>query len=216
MISTKPNLQIRTPTRFTASSIIMSSLYGVILVVPVLGAMLAVTMFRLGVLTFVIPVAAIGLATFFLPLGFGNPYIARVVRSLRPVGDVPPECWIVQLTREPRLRTGLMATLEDADDVGFLSYTDSSLEFRGDSIVLSTPYSCIRGLKQQNAGPRALFAYGSRTVFAVAGLSEIRAFHFAERGSCLISSSRRKANEMYQALKRRVDAADGLVSADKS
>lgn len=168
--------------------------------------MLAVTAFHFGLITFLIPLCAIAVATFFLPLGFGNPYISRLVEPLRGTGSAD-EVFVVQLTREPRIRSGLMSILEDADDVGVLYYADSGLEFNGDAVRLRVPYASIEGLKQQNAGSRALFAYGPATVFSIAGLPQAGTLRLAERSSWILPGSRKNARNLYQALRGRVEAA---------
>ena len=207
MTASNPKLEIQSPKLFTTSAIIIGSSYGFILVIPVLVAMMIVTVFHFGILTFVIPLAAIVLATFFLPLGFGNPYIARLTRPLRPNLGPNQDLWLVQLTREPRVRSGIMAALEDADDVGFLWYTDSTVEFSGDSVRLSVPYANIMNLKQKNAGPRALFAYGQQTSFSVTGLGDTGLFRFSERSSWILPDSRRTAERMYSRLRNKLDLA---------
>lgn len=198
--------QVQSPARFTLGAIITSSLYGLILFLPVLIAILAVTAFPFGVVTFLVPLAAIVVATFFLPLGFGNPYICRLVRPLR-LGPEIPDQFVVQLTRQPRIHTGLRALLDDADDVGIVSYSANALEFYGDSVRLSVPFSDMRDLQQRNGGGRALFVYGRHIVFRVEGLPEAGLIRLAERSSCLLPTSRRNADRMYHQLRGKKVAA---------
>src|SRR5215472_1261918 len=141
-----PRMEVRPPTILTSKAIVATSLYGLILLVPVLLSMMWVSTIQFGVASFLIPLIAIALATFFLPLGFGNPYVARLVHPLKPAESGECDIYIVQLTRNPRNRSGLMAILEDADDIGFLNFTHSSLIFCGDSVRLTVPYDQIKDL----------------------------------------------------------------------
>ena len=207
MTTAGSKFQLQSASRFTTSAIVTSSLYGFILIVPVLLSILAVTAFRFGLVTFLIPLGAMALATFFLPLGFGNPYIVRLVQQLRPIAASDQDVYVVQVSREPRIRSGLMAILEDADDVGILSYTDSCLEFNGDALQLRVPFGDIQEAKQQNAGSRALFAYGPATVVRISDLPEAGTLRFAERSSWILPTSRRNANRMYRRLRERLESA---------
>ena len=202
-----PRIEIRPPTLFTFGAVVISSIYGLLLIIPVLGIILAVTVFKYGVLTFLVPLAGIAVATFFLPLGFGNPFITRLVRPLRKECDANGQVWTVQFTAEPRMRSGLRGLAEDADDVGLLWYTQSALEFKGDAVRLTVPYDCIAKLGQQSAGIRALFLYGAQMVVTVPGLAGIDALRFAERASWILPSSRQNARQMCQALREKMAAA---------
>jgi hypothetical protein len=201
-----PKLERKPPVLFTASAVLVSSGYGLVLMVPVIVSMLYVTVIQFSALTVLIPLATIAAATFFLPIGFGNPYISRLVRHLHPAPNGEEPAYIVQLTRSPRIRSGLLALLEDADDIGFLSYTESGMEFVGDSVQLSIPYESIRNLRQQNVGARALFAYGLQTVVSLEGFPEGGTFKFSERSSWILTTSRRNGRQVYQRLRVKVDA----------
>lgn len=195
-----PQLEVNPPTLLNARAVVVICLYGLILVVPVLVSMIFVSMVQFGVITFLVPLATIAVATFFLPLGFGNPHVTKLVRPLRPQSNPDHDVFVVQLTRNPRKRSGLLAVLEDADDFGFLSFTDSALVFNGDSIQLTVPFDKINELKPQTVGWRALFAYGPQIAFSVAGLAEEGTFAFAERSSWLLPTARKNARQMYQRL----------------
>jgi hypothetical protein len=207
MTTTSPSLEPKSPTLFTAGTVVITSMYGLILMVPVLVSMMIVTVLQFGFLTVLIPLGAIVLVSFFLPLGFGNSHITRLVQPLQPESPTNQENFVVQLTRNPRTRSGLSALLEDADDLGVLSLTDSAIIFNGDSLRLTVPYDSVRNLKQLNSGARGLFAYGGSTSFSVAGLSQAGEFKFAERSSLLLPTSRKTAKRMYQGIKSKADAA---------
>jgi len=205
MIANSSRIETRPPTLFTAGSVVAINLYGVVLVIPVLVSMMIISVVQFGLLTFLIPFAAIVLSVFLLPLGFGNPYVARLVRPLQQASTQNDEAHIVQLTRHPRERRGLLAILEDADDVGFLRFTDAGLMFDGDSVQLRVPYNQVRNLKQQNTGWRGLFAYGAQTNLTVSDLADAGTFVFAERSSWILPSSRRNAQRMYESLRTKIE-----------
>ena len=197
-----PELEIKTPTLLTATAFSAITLWGLLLVLPVFLAMMVVSVLQFGLLTFLIPLAAIAVTLFFLPLGFGNWYVARLVRPLRPAANPEKDLFLVQLTRRPRIRTGLSAILDDADDIGFLVFDDSKVVFIGDSVRLSVPLDQIREVRLESSGWRALFAYGPRSSFSVGGLCEAGRFAFAERSSWHLAGSRGNARRIYERLKR--------------
>lgn len=204
MSPTAPEFRTKPATLFTARAVITMCLWGLLLMVPVLAAILLVSVLRLGTLTFLVPLVTICAATFFLPFGFGNFYVARLARPLIPHAEPPERFFLVQLTCQPRHRAGFLALLEDADDIGFLSLTETQVVFDGDSIRLAVPYEHVRRLELQNSGWRALFAYGPRTSFCVAGLPEGSRFTFAERSSWHLPGSRRNARQLFESVSRKV------------
>jgi hypothetical protein len=200
-------ITITPPRTLTLGAVLVISAYGLVLFIPVLLAMMVVSIVPLGMGTLLIPLAAIGFATFFLPVGFGNPYVTRLIRSLEHGSVTEPGGFMVQLTLTPRICSGLRALLEDADDVGWLRLTESGLLFQGDSIQLAVPYAEIRDLSTENLGWRGLFVYGSPSRFAVPGLKEATCLKFAERSSWLLPSSRRNAAQLHRGLANRVAEA---------
>jgi hypothetical protein len=82
--------------------------------------------------------AIIFLATFiaFLPLSNGN-------LSLRRRFCPDPGQFLVEVAFHPRLRTGLEAVLDSADDFGLLEVTDDGFQFRGDGFDIMMPFSHI-------------------------------------------------------------------------
>jgi hypothetical protein len=199
-------MTITPPRSLTMGAVLVICAYGLLLMIPVVIVMMVVSVRPLGMDTWLIPLLVIGVTTFFLPVGFGNPYVARIIRSLNRDAAGEPASFMVQLTLVPRIRTGLRALLEDADDVGWLRLTESELVFQGDSITLSVPYEKIRDLKKENLGWRGLFLYGPPTAFAVSGLPETACFRFAERSSWLLPSSRQNAYRLYHFIAEKVAA----------
>ncbi|MCX6926027.1 MAG: hypothetical protein NT154_22885, partial [Verrucomicrobia bacterium] len=108
--------------------------------------------------------------------------------------------FIVQLTVSPRIRSGFRAALEDADDIGYLSFSDTGLVFQGDSVKLTVPFDCIEQVQPQNIGLRGLFVCGGRVTVLVSDLPEIESLEFAERSSWLLPTSRAVARRLYARL----------------
>jgi hypothetical protein len=136
---------------------------------------------------------------FFLPFGFGNPYVVRLLRNLRPAAPGSAEPLIVQVTLTPRIRTGLRALLEDADDVGWLTIKAKELAFTGDSVKFSLPFAQIKQVKLRNIGLRGLFIYHAISL-RVHGLSGVDSIQIAERSSSLLPASKRITNQLYKQL----------------
>src|SRR5262245_53338701 len=130
-MSKSPSIEISQPRLFTTGAVLALHAYNILLVAPVFAALFAVSLMKLSALTVVLPFLAIVATTWFLPFGLGNPHVTRVVRSLK-APESAANRYIVQLTVFPRLRSGLRALLEDADDVGYLTITSDGLDYQGD------------------------------------------------------------------------------------
>lgn len=193
-------LELGQPRKFKTGAVCIVSAYGLLVMFPVLLSILVLSVSRFGWVTFLLPLAAIAFATFFLPCGFGNPFIARLVRSQHPAAASSPDGFVAQLTLSPRLRTGLRALAEDADDVGWLSFTESELRFEGDAVEFSVPLEQIQDLHSRNIGWRGLFVYGRASVFAVSSLPQVEAFQVAERASYTLPASRAAARKLFERL----------------
>lgn len=198
MAPTTAQLEIAPPKRFTLGAILMVHVWNLFLVVPVFASIVIVSLMKLSALTVVIPAMAVAFTAWFLPLGQGNAFLARLVSSWGAEAAPGRPAFIVQLTLSPRLRSGLRALVEDADDVGLLSFTDSNLMFQGDSISLILPLAQIRQLSAQNIGMRGLFVGGSRIGLTVSGLDQFEYFEIAERSSWWLYSSRKITTEIYR------------------
>jgi hypothetical protein len=201
--SSVATIEIGQPRLFKLGAVLIVSAYGVLLVVPFVAALMLVSVLQLGILTILIPLLAVALTTVFLPVGLGNPHISRLVRSRHPAAAEPAAGVIVQLTLTPRIRSGLCAVLEDADDVGLLTFDGSGLLFQGDSVRLSAPYHCIQEVQPQNIGVRGMFVYGRRIGVVVAGLPNVSSLQFAERSSWLLPTSKRITRQLHANLLRR-------------
>ncbi len=190
----------------TTGAMLALSLYGVLLMLPLIASLLAVSVLQLGLLTWLIPLATVAAITWFLPFGFGNPHVARLVRSLAPASDNSPDRFIVQVTLTPRLRSGARALIEDADDIGWLSFSESELVFQGDSLSLALPFAHIRQTRTRTIGLRGLFLYPCVTL-VVEGVPNVDSLTFAERSSSLLPASRAVTRKIRSRLSERIPAS---------
>lgn len=202
---TSARLAINPPRLLTGGAVLTVCFYGVLLMVPVLISLLAVSVLQLGLLTWLVPLATVAAVTCFLPFGFGNPHVAKLARSLAPPADNSPDRFIVQLTFTPRLRSGLRGLIEDADDIGWLGFSESELIFRGDSVQLSLPFDQVRQVTWQSIGARGLFLYPSLKL-EVSGLSKIETLTLAERSSWLLPAARATTRKLRDRLAQRIPA----------
>src|ERR1039458_10342704 len=143
MKSNAATIEIAQPRLFTAGAVAVVHGYGILLALPFIIAVLAVSLVKFGFLTILIPFLAVAATAYFLPFGLGNTHVTKLVRSLNPAAGKGEDGFIVQLTLSPRIRSGLRAILDDADDIGYLSFTGSELLFQGDSVKLSVPFAQI-------------------------------------------------------------------------
>jgi hypothetical protein len=195
-------IEIAQPRVFTLGAVLAINAYGLFLAVPIFAAVLVVSVLQFGLLTVLIPFLAIAVTAVFLPFGLGNSYVARLVRSLSPAPSRDPQGFIVQLTLWPRLQTGIRAVLEDADDIGYLSFSGTGLSFQGDSVKLSVPFDAIVEVRPHNIGLRGLFVYGRRIWIVVSGLPNVESIEVAERSSWLLPTSRRITKQLYEHLSK--------------
>jgi len=196
MSSNSPKIEIAQPRLFTLGAVLAVNAYGIFLALPVFFSALVVSVLPFGMYTVLLPFLAVAITALFLPFGLGNSYIVRLVRPLKPATASDAKTFIVQLTLSPRIRSGLRALLEDADDVGYLSVSESELVFQGDSVKLSVPKDCIEAVRPRNIGMRGLFVYGRRIEVVISGLPNVASIQFAERSSWLLPASRRVTREL--------------------
>jgi hypothetical protein len=190
------DMEVTSPKAFTSAAILVIAGCGVLLVAPVLVSLLAVTVIKLGMLTVVIPLLTIAGTAYFLPFGLGNPIVRKLVRSQNL--DTSEDGFIVQMTLSPRIRSGLRALVEDADDLGFLSFTNTDLVFKGDSVRLRIPWRQITEVRPQNIGWRGRYLYGSRIRITVVGIPNVEAVTFSERSSLLLPASKRNTRKLRE------------------
>jgi hypothetical protein len=200
MPSNSAKFEITRPRLFTAGAVAVVNAYGILMITPMFSAIILVSVIKLGVLTVLIPLLVLAATAFFLPFGLGNTHVAGLVRSLNPAAGKSGDGFIVQLTVSPRLRSGLRALLEDADDIGYLSFSGNELSFQGDSVRLSVPWKDIQLVRPRNVGWRGLFVYGRRIKLVVSGWPAVESFEIAERSSWLLPASRSITRRLYARL----------------
>jgi hypothetical protein len=193
-------IEITEPKRFTFGAVVAVNAYGLLLVAPLFISILVVSLIKFGLLTVLIPFLVVAATAYVLPFGLGNAHIARLVRSITPAATKNGEGFIVQLTLWPRLRSGLRAILEDADDIGYLSFNEEELLFQGDSVKLSIPLDRITQVYPHNVGLRGRFVYGRRIKVVVSGSPQLESFEVAERSSLLLPKSRAITKRLFARL----------------
>ena len=167
---------------------------------PVLACVAVISLGKLALWHLLAAAAAIAWTAYFLPLGMGNASLSRLVRGLNPAAGRGPDGFIVQLTLSPRIRSGLWAELEDADDIGYLRLAETGLLFEGDSVKVSLPYQEIGQVRWRNIGLRGLFVCGRRITVEITGCPKVSALEFAERSSWVLPASRRTSQRLWDAL----------------
>lgn len=200
-------IEVAPPKLFTTGAVVAVNAYGAMLAVPVVLSVLAVSVTNVGLWTGLIPLCVVAATAYFLPFGLGNTHITRVVRSFNSAAARGEEGFVVQLTLSPRLRSGFRALLEDADDIGYLTFSGNELHFQGDSVKLIVPLDRVELVRSQNIGLRGLFVYGQRIKVAVSGLPQVESIEFAERSSCLLPTSRAITRQLYMRLSTGVPRA---------
>lgn len=202
-LPTPVKLEVQPPKRFGFGALVIMSCYGFVLALPLVLAIVLISSVKTGlVLSILIPVLTLASMVFCLPFGLGNLYATKVVRSLFPDVLSDENSYIVQLTFVPRLRTGVRALFDDADDIGCLNVTQGGFTFRGDSVELALPWHRLRRIQLENIGLRGLYLYGGKIVAPVSGFPKIEAIEFAERYSWFLPGSRKEAARLYRRLQR--------------
>ena len=81
-------IQINPPRLFGGAAILWVVAYGLLLALPVFVlTVVVVSQPKYGPVTYLIPLLALAFATVFLPFGFGNPHVSRLVGAPpRPTG----------------------------------------------------------------------------------------------------------------------------------
>jgi hypothetical protein len=204
MPSDSARIEITRPRLFTIGAVAVVNAYGMVLVLPIFSSIIVVSVIKLSFLTVLIPLCALAMTACFLPFGLGNTYITRLVRSLNPAAGPNGGGFIVQLTLSPRLRSGVRALLEDADDIGYLTFSGKGLSFQGDSVQLSVPWEHIQLVRSLNIGWRGLFVYGRRIKLVASGWPEVESIEFAERSSWLLPASRAITRRLHERLLLRI------------
>jgi len=214
MQPSQATIEVVQPKRFTLGAVLIVSGYGLLLVLPLFSSFLLVSLLRFSFLTAALPLAVVAVTAFFLPFGLGNTHVARLVRALNPSADSSGDGFVVQLTLSPRIRSGLRAILEDADDIGYLTFTSAGLVFQGDSVTVSLPYQRIEKVQSHNIGLRGLFVYGRRIKVVVSDWPEAEWLEFAERSSWFLPASKRITRQLYERLAAKLPTGTNAAASN--
>lgn len=198
-------MEVQEPRLLSGAAVVLANGFGLLLILPALLALLAVSVLPFGWITFVLPLCVFGAATMLLPFGAGNPLILKLARHI-PLPSTSCPKFLVQLTFTPRLRSGPRALLEDADDIGWLVFEDGAMQFYGDSVRLSVPFESVQEARPGSIGLRGMFLYPALNVRVSSNGPAMR-FTIAERSSWQLSGARRIAREMQRHFNERRPAA---------
>ena len=199
-------LEVRDHRLLTWGSLMVISAYGLLLLVPTLGVLLVVNVSPYGPWTWLLPLSVLVGSLYLLPLGFGNPKVRNLVRALDGEAGIREGRFVVQLTCEPRLASGLRGLLEDADDIGCLRLEAGGLVYLGDRVTLEVPYGAIERVQRLNIGWRGLYLYQSVVRVEVAGLDEVEALRFSERSAWALPGAVRAARRLAEEVRKRAQA----------
>lgn len=194
-------MEVRKPRLLSGAAVVLATGFGLLLLLPVLVALLAVSVLPFGWITLVLPLAVLGAATMLLPFGAGNPLIRKLARDI-PLPSTSCPKFLVQVTFAPRLCSGPRALLEDADDIGWLVFEDGSMQFYGDSVRLSVPFESVQEARSGSIGFRGMFLYPALKLRVSSNGSALH-FSVAERSSWLLSGARRTARKIQWHLSQR-------------
>lgn len=202
------NVEITPPKLFTKNAIVVLNAYSVLLLVPLIIVIFLVPLifkFFKPEMALCLYLVAVGLAAclclYFLPLGLGNPHVRRLIRRLN---FSEQNGFIIQLASMPRLKSGVWSFMEDADDLGVLSFGEEKLVFKGDSFNFSFPYTRMNNVRKKNIGWRGFWLYGNRITVEVSEPVGNRTFEFTERLSLSLPASRRISKELYNLLSAKI------------
>src|SRR6266699_3244630 len=112
-----PRIEVGPPKLFTTAGLLLINAYGLSLVIPFVISILAVSLLKFGLLTWLLPVLLLVATTYLLPFALGNSRVVKLVGSLNVAAGKGEDSFVVQLTCWPRIRSGFRALLEDADDI---------------------------------------------------------------------------------------------------
>jgi len=196
-------IEISKPRRFGVFSILAKYAFSFLLAIPLLAAFLILSTVRnLGQFWILaVPLLALAATVYFLP-SLGNAYVYWVLGPVRAqTSDNSRQTPIVQITLCPRIRTGFRALIEDADDVGYLTFTESELNFRGDSLQVIVPFERLGAVHGENVGLRGAYLSGGRIRLDISGRDDFEALEIAERTSLVLPASRRITRELFERIK---------------
>jgi len=201
----QPAIEISRPRRFGVLSILAKYAFSFLLAIPLVAAFLILSTVRnLGQFWILaVPLLALAGTVYFLP-SLGNAYVYWVLRGVRAqTSDNSQRKSIVQITFDPRIRTGFRALIEDADDVGYVSFSETEFRFSGDSLQVTVPFERLKAVHGENVGLRGAYLSGGRIRLDISGLDDFDAIEIAERTSLVLPASRRITRELFEQIKAR-------------
>jgi hypothetical protein len=207
-------IEIRQPDKFRINEAIMANL---LTFVPssLLGALISLGFVVPPICLLFLLIRKTTLIIFILSLMFGaiclmasfiifycfplllnvNYYIKFIAgRILSPA---PEGAHICQISMTPKLCSGLRAVLEDADDIGYLTISGDSVEFKGDCVDFSIPKAEISGVRSCNIGWRGYWIAGKRIKLTISEHDKFKEIEISERHSWTIPDSRSIADEIH-------------------
>jgi hypothetical protein len=110
----------------------------------------------------------------------------------------------VSLRGVPAVGRGIRKSLDDADDLGFLSFWKDGLTFRGDSIAVTLPYSNIVEVSFRTSGLRAFWSSDAWVRLHLNGGGGIQALDIAEGWSLSWPQARERNRGLAAKLQRRI------------
>jgi hypothetical protein len=144
----------------------------------------------------------VGLILYLIPIINGNNWVCRIVKQISGIEILNGNATICQISFTPRLHRGIRGFLEDADDVGYIQFSDNSVVFRGDQIQMDLPYSSVKTFSCANAGWRTFWVTGRKIKIETDAFEGYDHFTISERQSSTILSSRRISESMIREFKR--------------
>lgn len=204
MESSRPEIEAREPQWFSSKAVFILNCFPILLLIPVLLVLTVLALVRIepsnAIPMILVLQLALAMTVYFLPFGLGNPYVTHLVRRFAPATPTKRRQFIVQVTLHPRLRTGLRAFADDADDVGVLQFDEADMVIKGDSLQIRLPLNQIGGVGLKNIGWRGFWLAGQRVTINVPGIPGIRSLEIVERSAWTIRKSRRITHELYELL----------------
>lgn len=203
------HIEVSKPRRFTARAICVLNCHGLLALIPVvvlvpLAIFVSVKTGSFAAFLLIVLLTAF-LPIFFFPLILGNAYVTRLVESNSAAAG--GNGFVVQMTLSPRMHSGFRALVEDADDIGRLSITDSELIYEGDAVKLRLPLDSAMRVESRNIGWRGMWICSPRTCVVTSKLPGVTAVEFCERSSLTVPNSRKVARALKQELLAKIEQA---------
>jgi len=90
-----PNIEVGPPRLFTTANMLLINAYKLLLVIPFAISILAVSLLKFGLLTWLLPVLLLAATAFLLPFALGNPCVVKLVGSLNVAASKSEDSFVV-------------------------------------------------------------------------------------------------------------------------